>query len=303
MRASNAADGRTRAYVNLRCHSIARGLTGGVPGARAGDGGAREAAYDETLRPEEGTTHARRGREDQVVKEASRMPVRHRERHRTEHTGWLRAAVLGANDGILSTASLVLGVAAGHGTRSNVLVAGVAGLVAGAMSMAAGEYVSVHSQADTEQADLARERAELRADVKGEHKELMAIYVGRGLDPSLAEQVADQLMAHDAIGAHARDELGMSETLRARPIQAALASASSFAVGGAMPLFITALAPEASLSIFVSGTSLFFLALLGALAARAGGASVMPSAIRVSFWGALAMAITAGVGTLFGTVV
>jgi vacuolar iron transporter family protein len=237
-----------------------------------------------------------------TAKEASRM-LRHLERHRTEHIGWLRAAVLGANDGILSTASLVLGVAAAHGTRSNVLVAGVAGLVAGAMSMAAGEYVSVHSQADTEQADLARERAELRADDRGEHKELMAIYVGRGLDPSLAEQVADQLMAHDAIGAHARDELGMSETLRARPIQAALASASSFAVGAAMPLFITALAPEASLSIFVSGTSLFFLALLGALAARAGGASVMPSAIRVSFWGALAMGITAGVGTLFGTVV
>ena len=150
------------------------------------------------------------------------MPLRHRERHRTEHIGWLRAAVLGANDGILSTASLVLGVAAAHGTRSAVLVAGVAGLVAGAMSMAAGEYVSVHSQADTEQADLARERAELRSDDKGEHKELTAIYVGRGLDPSLAEQVANQLMAHDAIGAHARDELGMSETLRARPIQAAL---------------------------------------------------------------------------------
>src|ERR1700731_1264510 len=224
------------------------------------------------------------------------MPIRHLERHRTEHIGWVRAAVLGANDGILSTASLVLGVAAAHGTRSNVLVAG-------GMSMAAGEYVSVHSQADSEQADLARERAELRADDRGEHKELMAIYVGRGLDPSLAEQVADQLMAHDAIGAHARDELGMSETLRARPIQAALAWASSFAVGGAMPLFISALAPEASLSIFVSGTSLFFLALLGALAARAGGASVMPSGIRVSFWGALAMAITAGVGTLFGTVV
>ena len=231
------------------------------------------------------------------------MPVRHRERHRTEHTGWLRAAVLGANDGILSTASLVLGVAAAHGTRSNVLLAGVAGLVAGAMSMAAGEYVSVHSQADTEQADLTRERAELRADDKGEHKELMAIYVGRGLDPSLAEQVADQLMAHDAIGAHARDELGMSETLRARPIQAALASASSFAVGAAMPLIVTALAPEPSLIVFVSGTSLLFLALLGALAARAGAASVMPSIIRVTFWGALAMGITAGVGVLFGTVV
>ena len=203
------------------------------------------------------------------------MPVRHRERHRTEHIGWLRAAVLGANDGIVSTASLVLGVAAAHATRSNVLVAGVAGLVAGAMSMAAGEYVSVHSQADTEQADLARERAELRADDQGEHKELMAIYVGRGLDPALAKQVAEQLMAHDAIGAHARDELGISETLSARPIQAAFASAGSFAVGAAMPLLVTALAPEASLITFVSGTSLLFLALLGALAARVGGARVM----------------------------
>jgi VIT1/CCC1 family predicted Fe2+/Mn2+ transporter len=231
------------------------------------------------------------------------MLVRHRERHRMGRTGWLRAAVLGANDGILSTASLVLGVAAAHGTRNNVLVAGVAGLVAGAMSMAAGEYVSVHSQADTEKADLARERAELRVDDEGERKELTAIYVGRGLDPSLAKHVADQLMAHDAIGAHARDELGMSETLRARPIQAALASASSFAGGAAMPLFITALAPEASLIIFVSGTSLLFLAFLGAGAARAGGASVIPSIIRVTFWGALAMGMTAGVGVLFGTVV
>ena len=231
------------------------------------------------------------------------MPALNNERHRTERIGWLRAAVLGANDGILSTSSLVLGVAAAHGTRSNVLVAGVAGLVAGAMSMAAGEYVSVHSQADTEQADLARERAELRADDKGEHKELMAIYVGRGLDPSLAEQVADQLMTHDAIGAHARDELGMSETLRARPLQAALASASSFAVGAALPLLVTALTSEATLIIFVSGTSLLFLALLGALAARVGGASVTASAIRVTFWGALAMGVTAGVGVLFGTVV
>src|ERR1700736_5914545 len=179
------------------------------------------------------------------------MPVRHRERHRAEHVGWLRAAVLGANDGILSTASLVLGVAAAHGTRSNVLVAGVAGLVAGAMAMAAGEYVSVPSQADTEQADLERERAELTADDEGEHKELTAIYVGRGLDRSLAKQVADQLMAHDAIGAHARDELGISETLRARPIQAALASAGSFAVGAALPLFVSAVAPEASLIISV----------------------------------------------------
>jgi VIT1/CCC1 family predicted Fe2+/Mn2+ transporter len=217
--------------------------------------------------------------------------------------GWLRAAVLGANDGILSTASLVLGVAAAHGTRSNVLVAGVAGLVAGAMSMAAGEYVSVHSQADTERADLERERAELRADDEGEHKELTAIYVGRGLDPSLAKQVADQLMARDAIGAHARDELGISETLRARPIQAALASAGSFAVGAAMPLVTTTVAPVASLSIFVSGTSLLFLALLGALAARAGGAGVASGAIRVAFWGALAMGVTAGVGAVVGTVV
>lgn len=231
------------------------------------------------------------------------MLVRHRERHRTEHVGWLRAAVLGANDGILSTASLVLGVAAAQGTRSSVLVAGVAGLVAGAMSMAAGEYVSVHSQADTEKADLARERVELRTDEKSERKELTAIYVTRGLDPSLAKQVADQLMAHDAIGTHARDELGISEALRARPVQAAFASAGSFAVGAVMPLIVSALAPAATLIIFVSGTSLIFLGLLGALAARAGGASVTPSVIRVTFWGALAMGITAGVGVLFGTVV
>jgi VIT1/CCC1 family predicted Fe2+/Mn2+ transporter len=229
--------------------------------------------------------------------------LRHRERHRTGRVGWLRAAVLGANDGILSTASLVLGVAAAHGTRSSVLIAGVAGLVAGAMSMAAGEYVSVHSQADTEQADLARERAELRADDKGERKELAAIYVGRGLDPALAKRVAEQLMAHDAIGAHARDELGMSKGLRARPIQAALASAASFAVGAGMPLVVSALAPAAGLIVFVSGTSLVFLALLGVLAARAGGANVMSSVIRVTFWGALAMGLTAGVGALFGTVV
>ncbi len=181
------------------------------------------------------------------------MPGRQIERHRTGRMGWLRAAVLGANDGILSTSSMVLGVAAAHGSRSNVLVAGIAGLVAGAMAMAAGEYVSVHSQADTEQADLALERAELRADDEGEHTELMAIYVGRGLDPSLARQVADQLMAHDALGAHARDELGISETPRARPIQAAFASAGSFAVGAGMPLLVTALAPEASLLIAVSG--------------------------------------------------
>jgi VIT1/CCC1 family predicted Fe2+/Mn2+ transporter len=231
------------------------------------------------------------------------MAGRRTERHRTGQMGWLRAAVLGANDGILSTASLVLGVAAAHGTHNSVLIAGVAGLVAGAMAMAAGEYVSVHSQADTEQADLERERAELRADDKGEHKELMAIYVGRGLDPSLAKRVADQLMAHDALGAHARDELGISETLRARPIQAAFASAGSFAVGAAMPLLVTALAPEGNLIILVSATSVIFLALLGALAARAGGAGMMAGALRVTFWGALAMGITAGVGVLFGTVV
>jgi VIT1/CCC1 family predicted Fe2+/Mn2+ transporter len=231
------------------------------------------------------------------------MFVRHRERHRTGRTGWLRASVLGANDGILSTASLVLGVAAAHATHSNVLVAGVAGLVAGSMSMAAGEYVSVYSQADTEQADLALERAELKADDKGEHKELMAIYVARGLKPALAKQVAEQLMDHDALGAHARDELGISETFRARPIQAALASAGSFAVGAAMPLLVAALAPAAGLIPLVSGTSLLFLALLGGLAARAGGAGVTIGAMRVTFWGALAMAVTAGVGSLFGTVV
>jgi VIT1/CCC1 family predicted Fe2+/Mn2+ transporter len=230
------------------------------------------------------------------------MFVRHRERHRTGRTGWLRASVLGANDGILSTASLVLGVAAAHATHSNVLVAGVAGLVAGSMSMAAGEYVSVHSQADTEQADLALERAELKADDKGEHKELMAIYVARGLKPALAKQVAEQLMDHDALGAHARDELGISETFRARPIQAALASAGSFAAGAAMPLLVAALAPAAGLIPLVSGTSLLFLALLGGLAARAGGAGVTMGAMRVTFWGALAMAVTAGVGSLFGTV-
>ena len=230
------------------------------------------------------------------------MFVRHREWHRSGRTGWLRAAVLGANDGILSTASLVLGVAAAHATHSNVLVAGVAGLVAGSMSMAAGEYVSVHSQADTEKADLALERAELKADDKGEHKELTAIYVGRGLKPALAKQVAEQLMEHDALGAHARDELGISEIFHARPIQAALASAGSFAVGAALPLLVATLAPAAVLIPLVSLTSLVFLALLGGLAARAGGAGVTIGAIRVTFWGAIAMAVTAGVGALFGTV-
>jgi VIT1/CCC1 family predicted Fe2+/Mn2+ transporter len=230
------------------------------------------------------------------------MPVGARELHHTGRIGWLRATVLGANDGILSTSSLVLGVAAAHATHSNVLVAGVAGLVAGAMSMAAGEYVSVHSQADTEEAELNLERAELRADDKGEHSELTAIYVARGLEPALAKQVAKQLMAHDALGAHARDELGISETSRARPIQAALASAGSFAVGAAMPLLVTVTAPSGSLIPLVSATSLVFLALLGGLAARAGGAGVTIGAIRVTFWGALAMALTAGVGWLFGSV-
>ena len=230
------------------------------------------------------------------------MPVLREEQHRIGRIGWLRAAVLGANDGILSTASLVLGVAAAHATHANVLVAGVAGLVAGSMSMAAGEYVSVHSQADTEQADLKQERAELKADDKGEHEELAAIYIARGLDPALAKQVAEKLMAHDAMGAHARDELGISKTLTARPLQAALASAGSFAVGAAMPLLVTAIAPETALIPLVSGTSLVFLALLGGFAARVGGAGVAAGAIRVTFWGALAMAVTAGVGALFGTV-
>jgi VIT1/CCC1 family predicted Fe2+/Mn2+ transporter len=221
--------------------------------------------------------------------------------HRSDRIGWLRASVLGANDGILSTSSLVLGVAAAHATHGNVVIAGVAGLVAGAMSMAAGEYVSVHSQADTEKADLKLERAELKADSEGEHKELAAIYVKRGLDHALAKRVAEQLMAHDALGAHARDELGISETLRARPLQAALASAASFAVGAALPLLVTVTAPETALIWLVSGSSLLFLALLGGVAARVGGAGVMVGAARVTFWGAFAMAATAGVGALFGT--
>ena len=229
------------------------------------------------------------------------MLLAKKEQHRTGRIGWLRAVVLGANDGILSTSSLVLGVAAAHATHGNVMVAGVAGLVAGSMSMAAGEYVSVHSQADTEEADLKLERAELKANDKGEHRELTAIYIARGLDPSLATQVAEQLMARDALGAHARDELGISEKVRARPVQAALASAGSFAVGAAMPLSVTAMASMASFIPVVSGTSLVFLALLGGFAARTGGAGVTIGAIRVTFWGALAMAVTAGVGSLFGT--
>lgn len=227
----------------------------------------------------------------------------HAERHRTDRIGWLRAAVLGANDGIVSTASLIVGVAAASTGRANILLTGVAGLVAGAMSMAAGEYVSVHSQSDTEKADLARESAELQADPSAEGRELADIYVARGLEPALARQVAEQLMQHDALGAHSRDELGISGALSARPVQAALASAGSFAAGALLPLLVTALAPAGSLISWIAGTSIVFLAALGAVAARAGGASVLMGAWRVAFWGALAMAITAGVGALFGAVV
>ncbi len=227
----------------------------------------------------------------------------HREFHRSDRVGWLRAAVLGANDGIVSTASLILGVAAAHGSRTEVLVAGVAGLVAGAMSMAAGEYVSVRSQADTEAADLARERHELATDVAAEERELASIYVHRGLEPQLAKQVALQLMAHDAMGAHARDELGITEAFTARPVQAALASAASFTAGAALPLLVSAVSPVAYVILAVSASSLVFLASLGALAARTGGAPITAGAARVTFWGALAMALTAGVGALFGTAV
>ncbi len=222
------------------------------------------------------------------------------EKHKTHRIGWLRAAVLGANDGIVSTASLVLGVAAAGASSKSIVIAGVAGLVAGAMSMAAGEYVSVSSQADTERADLDRERKELAAHPKQEHKEMTDIYVGRGLDAGLASNVASQLMAHDALGAHGRDELGISDTSTARPVQAAMASAITFSVGAVLPLLIVLLVPVSALMWAVSGSSLLFLALLGSLAARAGGASMMTAAARVTFWGALAMALTAGVGALFG---
>ena len=228
--------------------------------------------------------------------------MRHIERHRTHRIGWLRAAVLGANDGIVSTASLVLGVAAAGASSENILIAGVAGLVAGAMSMAAGEYVSVSSQADTERADLDRERKELAADPVHELAELTAIYVGRGLDATLAAEVATQLTTHDALGTHARDELGISEVLAANPVQAALASAGTFAVGAALPLMIVLMVPASARMWAVSAGALLFLALLGSLAARAGGAAVLTAAIRVTFWGALAMALTAGVGALFGVV-
>jgi VIT1/CCC1 family predicted Fe2+/Mn2+ transporter len=220
--------------------------------------------------------------------------------HRTHRIGWLRAAVLGANDGIVSTASLIVGVAAAEASRESVLVAGLAGLVAGAMSMAAGEYVSVSSQSDTENADLDREREELANDLDNEHAELAAIYVARGLDANLAKQVATQLMVKDALGAHARDELGISDTMSARPVQAAFASAGTFTVGALLPLLLTLVVPITSLVWVVSGSSLLFLALLGGVAAYAGGAPLWKSIVRVTFWGALAMALTAGVGALFG---
>lgn len=228
--------------------------------------------------------------------------MRHAERHRTHRIGWLRAAVLGANDGIVSTASLVLGVTAAGADSHAILVAGVAGLVAGAMSMAAGEYVSVSSQADTEHADLARERKEIATNPEYERAELTAIYVERGLNAELAANVATQLMQHDALGAHARDELGISDGLAARPVQAALASAGSFAVGAAFPLLVVVLSPVSALMPAVFGGSLLFLAVLGSLSAGAGGAPVIVAASRVTFWGALAMALTAGVGALFGVV-
>jgi VIT1/CCC1 family predicted Fe2+/Mn2+ transporter len=226
-----------------------------------------------------------------------------KENHRTHRVGWLRAAVLGANDGIVSTASLIVGVAAADAGRTSVILAGIAGLVAGAMSMAAGEYVSVQSQADTETADLELEMRELAEDAAGEHAELAAIYEARGLDAHLAGEVATQLMKHDALGAHARDELGISHVLSARPVQAALASAASFATGAAMPLAAVIVTPMAIVIPVVAVATLVFLALLGALAARAGGARVLRGAVRVTFWGALAMAITAAVGAAFGTTV
>lgn len=229
------------------------------------------------------------------------MFIGHRERHRTQRIGWLRAAVLGANDGILSTASLVVGVAASKAEHGAVIIAGVAGLVAGALSMAAGEYVSVSSQADTERADIERERRELASDIEDERDELTSIYIDRGLEPELARKVALQLMAKDPLKAHARDELGISEIVSARPVQAAVTSAITFAAGAALPLLMVIVTPFAYAVPVVSVTSLIFLALLGSLAAGTGGAPVLRGAARVTFWGALAMGLTAGVGALFGT--
>ena len=226
----------------------------------------------------------------------------HHEVHRAHRVGWLRAAVLGANDGIVSTASLIIGVAAANATQDSILIAGVAGLVAGAMSMAAGEYVSVSSQSDTEKADLELERRSLENNFEFERDELAEIYEGRGLDPDLATQVADQLMAHDALGAHARDEIGISETVTAQPIQAAFSSAGTFVVGAALPLMVAWAISGPKLIPAVAASSLVFLALLGGIAARAGGAPIIAGAIRVTFWGALAMALTAAVGRLFGVV-
>jgi len=231
------------------------------------------------------------------------MRKQHFERHYTDRIAWLRAAVLGANDGIVSTASLVVGIAAANAGRPELLIAAVAGLVAGAMSMAAGEYVSVSSQADSEKADLEREKLEIATDERFEREELKNIYIDRGLDTELAERVAQQLMAHDALGAHARDELGLSETQRARPIQAAFASASSFAVGALLPVLLVAIAPMDAMIVFVAVSSLVFLGLLGAIAAKAGGASLPTGVFRVTFWGALAMAATAVIGHIFGAVV
>lgn len=230
----------------------------------------------------------------------ARSSSRHRETHRTTRIGWLRAAVLGANDGIVSTASLILGVAAAGADAKAILIAGVAGLVAGASSMAAGEYVSVSSQSDTERADLAREKHELATDPEHEHAEMTDIYIKRGLDPALAAEVATQLTAHDALGTHARDELGITDTSAARPLQAALTSAATFSAGAALPLLIVVLVPAAWLVWAVAGSASLFLALLGALAAAAGGAPVLIATLRVSLWGALAMAVTAGIGALFG---
>lgn len=231
------------------------------------------------------------------------MLRRHPEFHKLGNVGWLRAAVLGANDGIVSTSSLILGVAASQATHHSILVAGVAGLVAGAMSMATGEYVSVQSQADTESAALDKERTELIENPRGEHLELARIYVERGLDPALADQVATSLMAHDALAAHSKDELGLSEATSAKPLQAAFASALSFAIGAALPLLVVVMAPHRQLIPVTVVTSLLFLAFLGGLAAKAGGASVRKGVIRVAFWSALSMAAAAGIGALFGTVV
>ncbi len=225
------------------------------------------------------------------------------ESHKSKHIGWLRAAVLGANDGIVSTASLIVGVAAAHSSHQNILLTGVAGLVAGAMSMAAGEYVSVSSQADTENADLAREKIELASNMEFERKELAQIYVNRGLDQELALKVSTQLMAHDALGSHARDELGITDAFSAKPIQAALASAGAFSIGALLPLVMVLISPQETLILVVSTSSLIFLIGLGVLAARVGGANIWKGAFRVSFWGALAMSITAGIGSLFGTVI